>query len=237
MIYRDANSFATCLFVLFTTLAMPMLALLGCGGSVEAARSVSSTPSGVTSALEDTRTTSSVIPPGQRLRGDGDADNPSDIDGNGDSDSAAVGGADEDNDGPTPASYRFPDGDDGASFAYGHAPSARERRVIANVVRRYYAAGSSGDGRGACALLVASFARMVAQAYLHGARTCVAVLSKLFAHYRDQLSEAVTVVQVRVTGAQAQAILSSRRMPASSIVLERQSGSWRVEELFGQPLP
>jgi hypothetical protein len=224
--------------------ALSVFAALGCGAAGREPRSASTAQSSAASAWEDSRTTSSVIPPGQSLRGDGDADNPSDIDGNGDSDGAAVGGADADNDSPTRASYAFPDRDDRAIFAYGHEASARARRAIADVVKRYYAAGSRGDGRTACSLLLPGFANMVAEAYggrggspyLRGASTCAAVLSKLFAHYREQLDETVTLVRVRVKGSSAQVVLSSRSMPASSISLVLHAGSWRIERLIGQPL-
>jgi hypothetical protein len=184
--------------------------------------------------------TSSTIPPGQRLRGDGDADNPRDFDGNGDGD----GSEDHDQDYPVPAGYRLPDSDDRAIFAYGHPPSAGERAAIGRVVKRYYVAASAGDGATACSLLPASLARSLPEdygrssgpAYLRGARTCQAIASKLFARMHEQLAEAITIVEVRVKGSSAQVVLSSRKMPASDIQLLRQDGAWKVEELIGQPL-
>lgn len=196
-------------------------------------------------SAQPTATTSSVIPPGQSLRGDGDADNPSDIDGNGDSDSASVGGPDNDNDAPTRASYDFPDSDDRAIFVYGRPPSAVTRRAITNLVKRYYAAASSDDGAAACPMISPGLAGSVAEdygqapgpSYLRGGRTCPAVMSKLFQHYRGQLQEAITVVAVRVDGGEAHTVISSRRMPASVVFLVRRVGSWRLQELLGQPLP
>lgn len=219
------------------------LGTAACGG---AGKVTGSTARVSTDATEtNTRTTSSVIPPGQHLRGDGDADNPTDIDGNGDSDSASVGGPDNDNDNPTRASYRFPDNDDKATFAYGHPPSAAERRVISSAVKRYYAAASVGDGAAACSLLLPSIVRSVPEdygqaagpSYLRGAKTCQAVMSMLFQHFHEQLAEAITVVEVRDKGSSAQVVLSSRAMPASSIFLVRQGSSWKFPQLIGQPLP
>jgi len=192
-----------------------------------------------------TATTSSVIPQGQPVRGDGDADNPNDVDGNGDSDAASVGGADEDNDSPTRVSYDFPDADDKATFAYGHSPSAAVRRVLSRVVKRYYAAAAAGDGITACSMLISSLVRSApadyggrdGPPYLHGAKTCAAVLSALFAHFRGELAEAVTVVEIRMSGRNAQVVLSSRKMRASRVFLERQGRSWKLPELLGQPLP
>ena len=192
-----------------------------------------------------TSTTTSAIPPGQSLRGDGDADNPSDIDGNGDSDGASVGGADNDSDNPTHESYDFPDKDDKATFAYGHRPSAAARRAIASVVKRYYVAASADDASTACAMLLPSLANSLAEdygrapgpSYLRGSTTCQAVMSKLFRHAGERLTEAITVVEVRVEGDHAQVVFSSRKMPASIILLMRQGSSWRVQETLGQSLP
>jgi hypothetical protein len=190
-------------------------------------------------------TTSNVIPPGQPVRGDGDADNPTDIDGNGDSDSAAVGGADQDNDSPTRASYDFPDADDRATFTYGHAPSAMDVRAIVRLVKRYYAAAAAGDGGRACALMLPAFAISVGQdfgrgngpTYLGAGTNCPSVLELEFAHVRGELTEAVRVFSVRVHGIRAQAIVSSRRLRASSIDAVRQGGVWKIDALVGVPLP
>jgi hypothetical protein len=231
--------------------ALALGALLGAGvGACGGAHHAASTTGGG-SATTATRfqappsTTSSTIPPGQAVRGDSDADNPSDIDGNGDSDAASVGGPDPDNDNPTPQSYRFPDSDDAASFAYGHAPNAATRRAIASIVKRYYAAAAAGDGAGACPLLQPGIARTLPEsyagplgpAYMRDAKTCAAVLSLLFGHDRAQLSGAIELFAVRVAGASARAIVSSRTLPASSLLLMRQGGSWRLVEVLAQPLP
>jgi hypothetical protein len=222
-------------------------ALLGmsagaCGGTRAGTRSTTSLSSPAAEG-RFTRTTSNVIPPGQALRGDGDADNPNDIDGNGDSDSASPGGTDGDSDSPTRASYDLPDHDDKATYAYGHRPSVGDARAIQGVVERYYATALTGDGATACSLLPTGVARSVPEdygqtgpAYARG-KTCQVVLSKLFRHSREQLAEAITVVEVRVKGNTAQVVFSSQKMPASSILLARPGGSWKVVQLFGGQLP
>ena len=227
--------------------ALLSVGLSACGGSEGAYRSAShdTTPTDTSSEPVATSTTTSVIPPGQRLRGDGDADNPNDIDGNGDSDAASVGGADGDSDNPTTESYRFPDKDDKAIFAYGHAPSVATKRAISQVAKRYYAAAAAENGVVACSMLLPVLARSVPEddggfagpIYLRGGKTCQAVLSMLFRHFHRQLAETITVVRVRVEGSDARVIFSSRTMPASSIALVRADGSWRVPTLIGQPLP
>ena len=230
------------------------LALLGagtsvgaCGGSQPHSGSTAGGAAQSTTSSEPppTATTTSVIPPGQAVRGDSDADNPGDIDGNGDSDSARVGGPDVDSDNPTTQSYRFPDSDDGPTFAYGHRPGAATGRAIASVVRRYYAAASAGSGAGACALLPSSLARTIPNgyggplgpAYTRGAKTCQAALARLFDHFHKELAATIELVEVRVEGETARAIFSSRTLPASDVFLMQQGSSWKIVEVLGKPLP
>jgi hypothetical protein len=220
------------------------LAAGGCGGSAGKPRTTASQSlPGINTSLppntERGTITTSTIPPGQRLRGDGDADNPGDTDGNGDIDPE-----DDDSDYPVPESYRFPDADDRATFAYGHAPDAAVQSTIIETVKRYYAAAAADEGEAACRMLPAAIAGSVAESYgqggpsyLHGAKTCGAVLTLLFRHAHEELMEAVDIVEVRVDHAEAQVVLSSRKMRASSIFLIRYRNAWKVRELLGQPLP
>lgn len=231
------------LFPLLFIAALLGMSTTGCGGARNENPSTKSTTPSAT--REWTTITSSVIPPGQSLRGDGDVDNPNDIDGNGDRDNTSPGGTDGDNDNPTRASYDFPDMDDKAMFAYGHRPSVATTHAISLVVKAYYRAASEGSGAEACSLLTPSVSRSLAEeyggsvgpSYLRGARTCQEVLILLFRHFREELTEAITVVDVRRSGNQAQVIFSSRKMPASSIRLKRKGSSWMVSELIGRPLP
>jgi hypothetical protein len=225
------------------TCALMGTAATACGGSGSARSSSSQTAQA--SEPPPTATTTSTIPPGQPVRGDGDADNPGDVDGNGDSDAASVGGPDVDSDSPTTQSYRFPDSDDGATFAFGHRPSAAAGRAIASVVERYYAAASKSDGAAGCALLQPSLARSLPESYggplgpsyLRGARTCGTTLSLFFRHYHAQLAASIEVFAVRVQGSTARAIFSSRTMPASDVFLTAERSSWRPIEVLGHPLP
>lgn len=215
----------------------------GCGGGTRSSGSVSALSA--TTPVTHGVITTSAIPKGQRLRGDGDADNPSDIDGNGDLDNNSPGGYDGDQDSPTPGSYRFPDADDKPTFAYGHPPSLAEEHAIVSVVKRYYAAAAASDGAVACSLLLSSFARSAVESYgqsdgpsyLRGAKSCAALLSMLFRHFHEELKEAISVVQVRVERGDAQTVLSSRKMPAGHIFLALEGRSWKIQQLLGQPLP
>lgn len=217
----------------------------GCGATAGKPRAVSQSLPGINTSLppnaERGTIITSTIPPGQRFRGDGDADNPGDTDGNGDIDPE-----DGDSDYPVPESYRFPDSDDRATFAYGHAPGAAVQAAITATVKRYYAAASAGEGEAACQLLPPAIASSVAESYgqgvgqsyyLQGAKTCREILTLLFHHFHGELSEAITVVEVRVKGNSAQVVLSSRKMPASDILLMRRNGAWRVEQLLANQLP
>lgn len=217
------------------------LATIGCGGG-NPGPSASSASSEVTAAKLKSVTiiTTSVIPPGQALRGDGDADNPSDIDGNGDLDHT-----DQDNDYPTVESYKFPDEDDKVILAYGHSARVLEERSIVGIVKRYYAAAATDDGARACALLAPDFAKSVVEDYGHGSvgpsylrngTTCQTVLSLLFEHFHEELTAAITVFDVRVSGNQARVVLSSRTLRASDISLQREGGSWKIVQLLGTPL-
>jgi hypothetical protein len=208
----------------------------GAGGRTVAAASA---PAAKTAVKEFTYTTS-AIPPGQRVRGDGDADNPGDLDGNGDHDH------DRDNDQPVPESYRFPDEDDKASFAYGRRASPVDERAIASVVMHYYAAAARGDGATACALLEGNLARTIprsyggqlAPVYMRGAgTTCAAVLRRFLQHYRQELAAPVEIASVRVAGATALAVVSSRTLRASELYLARRGRSWQLTEVLGQTLP
>lgn len=236
------------LLLLGSPLAALCIGLCACGGSSDpnAAKSAAEQGPGAVTSADGLTLTSSYIPPGQKLRGDGDADNPSDIDGNGDVDSAKVGGSDNDNDSFTAQSYRFPDGDDRASFAYGQAVGPTERRAIAAVVERFYRAAAARDGGRACSLLTPSLARSAVRGYGHGspgpaylshARTCRELMSTIFERSRAETSEAITVVDVRTLGNVAQVIFGSRKMPASQTWLERTGSSWRLEQLTARALP
>lgn len=219
---------------------------LGCGaGSKPAASSTSKQASlpGIDTKLPPTTERGTIvtnfIPPGQRLRGDGDADNPGDTDGNGDIDPE-----DEDSDYPTRASYKFPDEDDKTVFAYGHRSSAAQAKAIASVVKRYFAYAAAGDGSGACSLLLPSIAGSMSEAYGQGAgssspsaKTCQALLTGLFKASREELSEAITVVEVRVKGVNSQVVIGSRKMRSASTILTRQGGVWKIEQVLGRTLP
>jgi hypothetical protein len=218
---------------------------VGCGAAGRAQTHTARPPSipGIDTSISPMKErgtiVTSTIPPGQKFRGDGDADNPGDIDGNGDIDPE-----DHDSDYPVPSSYRLPDEDDRPVFSYGRAPRAGDRAAIAAAIERYYSTAAAGNGNGACLQLLPSLAAAVPSTYgqagphyLRGEKTCAAILSTLFSHFHGELSEPVDIVAIRVKGAAAKVVLSSRKMRANSILLEHRGGAWRMQQMLGQPLP
>jgi hypothetical protein len=150
--------------------------------------------------------------------------------------------ADQDND--TIKNKGYYDSDDSAISAYGQAASTADEHAIAAVVKRYYAAASTSDGAKACPLMYSTLAEAIPEdygqppgpAYARG-KTCAVVLSKMFAHSHSKLAEGFAVTGVRVEGKEARALLGSRTSPARFVVVTRERGVWKIDELLGQPLP
>jgi hypothetical protein len=136
------------------------------------------------------------------------------------------------------------DGDDSAISATGQAARPTEERAIAALVKRYYAAAAAGDGAKACRLIYSTLEEAIPEdygqppgpAYSRG-KTCAVVMSKTFAHSHSQLAGGFAVTGVRIEGKEARALLGSRTLPASFILLRRERGVWKINELLGQPLP
>lgn len=136
------------------------------------------------------------------------------------------------------------DGDDSVISASGRAASGAEERAIAALVKRYYAAAAASDGAKACRLIYSSIEEAIPEDYgqppgpsYSRGKTCAVVMSKTFAHAHSQLAGGFAVTGVRVEGREARALLSSRTLPASFILLRRERGAWKISELLGQPLP
>lgn len=150
--------------------------------------------------------------------------------------------ADFDND--TIKNKGYYDGDDGAIRRFGHAANATDSRVIAALVKRYYAAAVASDGPKACPLMYSRLEEAIPEdygqppgpSYARG-KTCAVVMSKIFAHAHNQLTGGFTVTGVRIKGREARALLGSRTLPAGFVVVTRERGAWKINELIGQPLP
>ncbi len=213
-----------------------VLGMAACGSAKEA-------PVTSTTAAQGAQRTvapSQALPSGQTIRSDGDADNPRDLDGNPDIDTT-----DPDEDTYTRESYDYPDDDDKVTLFYGHRAPVGERKSIADLITRYYAAAATADGATACSLFSPVFRHAVPEdygagagpPYLRGYKTCAGVLSQVFVHNRLLLGAKVHVLSVRMKGDMAQVVYGSSALPAGRLFLQRHGHSWYMESLLGSPLP
>lgn len=144
------------------------------------------------------------------------------------------------------------DTDDHVVLNYASPASGTNERAVAALVKRYYRDAALGDGVGACSLtspavshivpldygqLMGSAIPLNAGAFLHGTKTCPAVLSLLFEHLHAKLAGAVQVTAVRLKDSYGFAIVGSTTLPASMIAVDREGARWRVDGLLGRPLP
>jgi hypothetical protein len=223
--------------------ALTGLGVAACGGAGDHARSTSSMLGSVPSQGGSTTTIGASPSAGiaqPRLRNDGDNERPGDDDGD--------NSHDIDNDSyldyrPAPDNSVYHDADDGAILSFGRPASVRDTRAISAAVSRYYAAALAHEGSRACSMIDPGLARAVpldygrlGPSYLHGGKTCAAVLERLFKHEQRQLPAAIQITDVRVDGDAGLAFFGSRAIAASDIFLERKNGSWKIEQLLGGPL-
>lgn len=148
---------------------------------------------------------------------------------------------DEDKDNPGKGYY---DGDDSSIRYYGQAASASDARAVTELVERYYAAAASEDGVRACALtyyidvetLPEQYGQPPGPLWLRGASTCRAVLSRVFKHFRRELTVAVQVIGVRVSNDRADALVGFKTLPAGVAKARREGGAWKVDGLLAVAL-
>jgi hypothetical protein len=199
-----------------------------CGVTAHQTGDASRSSSGVSvSSAAQVKSTSTVKPPGGYL---------DDGDGN------SSGNASELEKDIENGSYH--DGDDRSVVDFGHAASAADERVVANVVRRYYAAVAAGDGAEACSLLEPSMAKSIAgnyggtsgPFYLRGAKTCPALMALVLKHFYAQMTAATEVTGVRIGAGRAVALLGSSTVRPGYISLQAEGGTWRIGMLTDEPL-
>lgn len=148
---------------------------------------------------------------------------------------------DQDNDDAQPV-----DNDQQSVRTYGHEASQGQRLAVAALVKRYFADAAANDGAAACTLLNPGIARSaplsygkLGPSYLRGAKTCAAVMRRLFEHYRPELSRKghpLKVPSLRVEGTEGFAMLRFSDMPERQIAVGRQDGSWYVEMLLDEAM-
>jgi hypothetical protein len=137
--------------------------------------------------------------------------------------------------------YHDPDENPLSFSAEARVASVSEARTITTLVRRYLALLTAGDGARACSMLPASVVAAMpltygkyGPPYLLGAKTCQAVMTRMFKHARSEWSGRVAVTGVVVMNADhTAAMLGSVRAPASNLVFQRERGGWRI----ASPLP
>jgi hypothetical protein len=137
------------------------------------------------------------------------------------------------------------DSDDSEILHYGHAASPTDAGRIVALVKRYYAAAAAENGAGACALtyfilletLPEDYGGPPGPLYLRGARTCQAVLSRVFAHFHARLSRPMAVTGVRVNGDLAYALLGSTTTAVGYMAVRREHGVWKIDRALAAPLP
>jgi hypothetical protein len=139
------------------------------------------------------------------------------------------------------------DRDDNSARGYGHMADARDGQSIRALVKRYYDAAARQDGAAACSIIVANVARAVPMdlgrppgpPYLHGS-TCPEVMSKILKQNRGQLTRyaaALKIIDVRVNGDHALAILGFNGLPGRQLRFARENHTWRLEVLLDRELP
>jgi hypothetical protein len=213
--------------------ARPLLALLAtallaigvaaCGGTGKGAGStsqLSSNAAGTGGAR--TKTASNAARAGNYLKSDGDTD----ID-------------------DTNHQIEAPESDDTLFLAaYGKKAGQAEKRAVAVVLERYYAAAAADDGAKACPLLYSSLATALVedqgQSPRSSSKTCAAVLSKLFTQQHARLAAENTatmvVIDVRVKSNYGLAVLGFKAAPVSQMILARERGAWKIDGLFDSQL-
>jgi hypothetical protein len=130
---------------------------------------------------------------------------------------------------------------------YGQPAGEPDRKAIADVVRRYYAAALAGNGVKACSLLYSTLVEGAPEdyavpggpSYLQGARTCAAVERLLFRHFHAQLAAEVPKLRVRgvlLKERRAMALLSFAGLPERDIPVTREGHVWRISALLDDEL-
>jgi hypothetical protein len=237
---RRARSVSSCLRLLATLVVVMLgVGVTACGSTDRSTGSRYHIPTKAAESIPPATVASSaasILP----YLNDGDHDRIGDADGDNshDDDNDAYLDHQRDDNG------LYHDSDDSLILAYGHAASATEERVIAGIVKRYYAAAAARNGEAACAQFPPIFVKAVpvdygkfGSSYLHAGKGCAGVLDLLFRHYRKQLIGGVRITGVRVEGDHATALLGSKTMPASYISLVREAGVWKIVNVLGSPLP
>jgi hypothetical protein len=135
------------------------------------------------------------------------------------------------------------DADDGEVRYFGHRADRPDRRAIASLVARYYAAAASHDGAAVCAIvdrsLAGSFMPARAEAYRAGGQPardgCAPAMTEMLAHLLGRSPAdlvATKVIGVRVRGDEGVALLRLRNSDVRYMPFVREAGVWKLESVF-----
>lgn len=134
--------------------------------------------------------------------------------------------------------------DDEAVIDYGSAPSAADRKAIATLVKRYYAATSAADGAAICSLVYDVVAEGIPEDYEASTEAkgagCAEVLAKVFARRHRQTARELgrlRVTRVRVEGIKGIAMVYVGKHPDQYFLVHRQGPAWKMQTIFTTGLP
>lgn len=185
------------------------------------------------------------LTPGRRAPfGDYDADELKGGRVDGDDDDNTTGPLDSDGDRDATGGAYFDADDKGAGIPDSPA-GPRDARAIEALVKRYFAAAVSTNGRQACALMLPTLAKGLpldpgVLPYAR-AKTCAATMDKfLHANHRQLATEAKALegVHPRVSGDRGWVLLSFRRIATRGFPLRRHDGAWKMSvTIADQDLP
>jgi hypothetical protein len=134
--------------------------------------------------------------------------------------------------------------DDAGVLYYGKAADTTDRQISVGLVTRYFAAAAAENGTEACTMLIPFIAESVAEDYghtsaLHG-KSCSVVMSMLFKQHHALLATkhaTLKVIEVRVNGDKALAILEFPTIPEVRQITERREGrTWKLQDLLDEIL-
>jgi hypothetical protein len=139
------------------------------------------------------------------------------------------------------------DADNDAVPTYGRAAGKADARAVAAIVRLYYAAAATDDGRAACSLLQPTAAEALVEQYgprkgppeLRGT-TCAQIASRLFKRYRRELTEGAATLEVpivQVRDGRAWAVVDLGRPREYVAFLHRAGTGWKLTAMPGSTQP
>jgi hypothetical protein len=130
--------------------------------------------------------------------------------------------------------------DDSYVLGFGHVADAADNREITTLIRRYFAAAATNNGRQACSILTPFVAEVVVEQYGHTPAlrggSCAQVMSKLFAHEHRELvgkHDNLRVIRVGVEGDVARVGLEFPEIHTiRQIRMRRQGNRWTVLDVL-----